>query len=139
MRIPFNPLRYRPLFYLAAFWNLSAAAVALWAPAYHAETFFGAKALPLDPVSAIDTQIFWASVLFFGVGYLIVARDPSKNHGLVFIAALGKTFVGIRWLIAYAKGLVMLFALAGALGDLIFAVFFAIFLMNARSPADQNQ
>ena len=28
-----------------------------------------------------NTQVFWVSVLFFGLGYGIVARDPGKNHG----------------------------------------------------------
>ena len=129
-----NFKKYRLLFYVAAFWNISAAAVALLAPEYHAQTFFGSPASALDPVSAVDTQIFWVSVLFFGVGYWIVARDPTKNHGLVLIAALGKAFVGVRWIIAYADGIVLPFALVGAIGDIIFAGLFAVFLSRVRSP-----
>ena len=135
MRPTFQPDRYRMLFYVAAFWNISAALVALIAPEYHAETFFGAADSAADPVSAVDTQIFWVSVLFFGVGYWIVGRDPSKNHGLVFIAALGKAFVGLRWIWAYTQGVVTSFALLGATGDLVFAVLFGLFLYRARSSS----
>ena len=128
----FDPRRFATLFYLAAFWNLSAATVALFAPEYHAQSFFGSSASLSDPISALDTQIMWVSVAFFGVGYWIVARDPGKNHGLVLVAALGKTFVGIRWFVAYVEGLVTPLALVGAIGDLIFAGLFAYFLVAAR-------
>ena len=134
MNTSFDPNRYRGLFYVAALWNVSAAGVALFAPEYHAQTFYGSTASALDPVSVVDTQIFWVSVLFFGVGYWIVARNPAKNHGLILIAALGKAFVGIRWISAYVDGIAMSFALVGAIGDLIFAGLFALFLLRARTP-----
>ncbi len=133
MSAPFQPERYRLLFYLAALWNVSAALVALAAPEFHAQTFFGSSVSAVDPVSAVDTQIFWVSVLFFGVGYWLVARDPSKNHGLVFIAAAGKTVVGVRWLWAYGEGVMTSFVILGAVGDLVFALLFAVFLMKARA------
>ena len=133
MRTRFQPERYRLLFYLAAFWNISAALVALAAPEYHAQTLFGTADSVGDPVSAVDTQIFWVSVLFFGVGYWLVARDPSKNHGLVFIAAWGKAFVSVRWIWAYSQGVMTSFVLVGAVGDLVFAALFALFLMRARA------
>ncbi len=136
MSAPFRPERYRLLFYLAAFWNLSAAIVALVAPEYHTQTFFGSAASASDPEFALNTQIFWVSVLFFGVGYWIVGRDPSKNHGLVLIAAAGKAFVGVRWIWAYTQGVVAPFALAGATGDLVFAALFAVFLLKARGHAE---
>jgi cytochrome c biogenesis protein CcdA len=71
------------------------------------------------------------SVLFFGLGYWLVARDPRKNHGLVLIAAAGKTVVGIRWIMAYMAGVAQPFALIGAIGDLVFAGCFAYFLYGA--------
>ncbi len=135
---PVDPNRYRLLFYVAAFWNISAGVVALVAPEYHAQTFFGSAESALDPVSVIDTQVFWVSVLLFGVGYWIVARDPSKNHGLVFIAAAGKASVGARWIWAYTQGIVTPFALVGATGDLVFAALFVLFLVRVQGASTRE-
>ena len=133
----FDPTRFRPLFYVAALWNLAAAGVALCAPAYHARVFFGSDQGLASPGAAMNTQILWVSVAFFGVGYWLVARDPSKNHGLVLIATLGKTSTAILWFAGFLMGTVTSFALLGAAGDLIFAAFFAYFLLRAHTSANQ--
>ena len=133
----FDPTRFRVLFYVAALWNLAAASVALWAPAYHARVFFGSDQGLASPDAAMNTQILWVSVAFFGVGYWLVARDPSKNHGLVLIATLGKTYTAILWFGGFLLGTVTSFALLGAAGDLIFAAFFAYFLFRAHTSANQ--
>ena len=131
----FDPGRYRALFYLAGAWNLSAAAVALGFPEFHAEMLYGGSDSVSSPGAIINARIVWISVAFFGVGYLIVARDPRKNHGLVLIAALGKASVGALWLWGYQAHVVAGLGLAGALGDLIFAGLFAAFLFRARSTS----
>lgn len=136
MTKPFDPARFRPLFYVAALWNLAAAGVALWDPAYHARVFFGSDQGLASPEAAMNTQILWVSIAFFGIGYWIVARDPSKNHGLVLIAALGKTYTAILWLSSFLMGTVTSFALLGAAGDLIFAGFFAYFLLRTHGSND---
>ena len=64
---------------------------------------------------------------------LCVARDPRKNHGLVLVAALGKTCVALLWIAAFAQGTVGLLGLAGALGDLVFAALFFRFLLAFRT------
>ena len=129
----FDPGRYRSLFYLAGAWNLSAAAVALGFPEFHAQMLYGQSESLSSPAAVINARIVWLSVAFFGVGYLIVARDPSKNHGLVLIAALGKASVGALWLWGYRAHEVAGLGLAGAIGDLAFAGLFAAFLLRARS------
>ncbi|MDE0886095.1 MAG: hypothetical protein OSB70_11240 [Myxococcota bacterium] len=130
----FDPVRYRPLFYLAAAWNLVAAGVALGFPGFHSQTFFADPGALATPAAVLNTRIAWLTVGFFGVGYWIVARDPRKNHALILIAALGKTSVGFLWLAAYQAQTVGLLALAGALGDLVFAGCFGLFLLRARAP-----
>lgn len=134
----FHPERFRPLFYIAALWNLAAAGVALGAPDYHAEIFFGSDQVLANPAAAMNTQIVWISVAFFGIGYWIVARDPSKNHALILIAALGKACVAFLWFSGFLLGTVTSFALLGAAGDLIFATLFAHFLLRAYSSSGEQ-
>ena len=134
----FHPARFRALFYLAALWNLAAAGVALGAPDYHAEIFFGSEQVLANPAAAMNTQIVWISVAFFGMGYWIVARDPSKNHALILIAALGKGYVAFLWFSGFLLGTVTSFALLGAAGDFIFATLFAYFLLRAYASSSEQ-
>jgi hypothetical protein len=124
--------RIRWLFIVAAIWNLSAAGIALAFPDFHAESFYRAGTDLTGHVARMNTQAFWVSVLLFGAGYLVVARDPHKNHGLVFLAAVGKTYVFAIWTIGWFQSEVTVLALAGAIGDLAFAAVFAWFLVRVR-------
>jgi len=133
MPVRFDPLRYRPLFYAAAGWNVIAARVALAAPVFHAEAFFVLEGALASPEAALNTRIMWVTVGLLGFGYWLVARDPRKNHGLVLVAALGKTCVALLWIAAFAQGTVGLLGLAGALGDLVFAALFFRFLLAFRT------
>ncbi len=125
--------RAKGFFWLAAAWNLSAAAIALFASAHHTASFFGPGAKVEGLIAQMNTQLWWVSVLLFGVGYAIVALDPRRNHGIVFLAALGKTYVGLLWVWSFTRDEVTVLGLAGGLGDLAFAAVFAIFLWQARA------
>lgn len=139
---PFDARRFSGLFYAAAAWNFSAAAVALAAPEFHAQAFFGSSDSLSAPGARINHQVVWISIAFFGVGYLMVAREPRKNHGLVLIAAMGKASVGILWIHGYLAHAASALLLVGAVGDLIFAGLFAYFLIRARafqaSPSESS-
>ncbi|MCP5068606.1 MAG: hypothetical protein GY946_18750 [bacterium] len=119
---------WKPLFWIAATYNISAAAVALLTPAFHVEQFFGEATAFEGPVAHIYTQAFWVSVLSFGVGYAIVARNPNRNHGIVLLAALGKTYVFFVFTRAWLENSMSTFALVGGIGDLVFAAAFVLFL-----------
>ncbi len=85
-------------------------------------------------VALINTQAFWISALLLGIGHWIVARDPSKNHGIVLLAAIGKTYVFVEWAWHYAMGSMTAFALLGRVGDLMFAALLTVFLWKASLP-----
>ncbi len=127
---------WKPLFYVAATYNIVAAVVALTAPRFHTARFFGPDTAFEGSVALLNTQAFWVSVLLFGVGYWMVARDPSKNHGIVLLAAIGKTYVFAIWAWHYAQGSMTAFALLGGIGDLLFAGIFAVFLWKASAAID---
>ena len=124
----------RLLFAIAALWNIAAAAVALLAPDFHRGMFFVYATDPIATIALVNTQAFWVTVLFFGIGYGIVARDPERNHALVLIAALGKIYVFFAWSWHWHAGEMTRFALFGAVGDLVFAALFLWFLRTTRRP-----
>jgi len=132
---PFDPARYRLLFYLAAAWNLSAATIALGFPDFHTQSFFTEPGAIATPAALLNSRIVWLTVARFGVGYFIVARDPSRNHALVLVAALGKAGVALLWFDGYLTQTVGPLALAGSAGDLAFAGCFGLFLFRARGAA----
>jgi hypothetical protein len=82
-------------------------------------------------LSMLDRD-FASCVLIFGLGYGIVAIDPSQNHGLIWLGIVGKLGVvatlGQRWLAEVATAWV----LPAAAGDLAFAVLFACFLWRSN-------
>ena len=123
---------WKLVFYAAAAYNLLAAAVALAAPRFHADRFFTEAIESSGAIAQVDTQGFWVFVLLFGVGYALVARDPSKNHALVLLAALGKTYVFGAWAWHWFQGTMTTFALLGGIGDLLFAGAFLAFLWRVN-------
>jgi hypothetical protein len=83
-------------------------------------------------------ELFWINVALFGAGYLMVALNPLKNHGIITLAILGKSYIGIRWVYLYFNDQAELFALAGGLGDIIFAMIFIYVLPKLRKAANSN-
>lgn len=122
---------WQKVFLTAALWNFSAALVAFWDIDQNAQAFYLLNSTP-GPILRINLQIFWWTVLTFGAGYLIVARDPRKNHGLLTVAAAGKLMVGTVWIRGYFDGLVNEIALLGGIGDIAFALVFLSFVWANR-------
>jgi len=58
-----DPNRWKPIFWIAAAYNISAATVALLTPEFHVAQFFGTTAAFEGPVARLYTQAFWVSVL----------------------------------------------------------------------------
>lgn len=119
----------------AALWNISAAIGALADPGFHAALFFTEAPVGSHPIETINTQAFWVTVFFFGVGYLMAGRNPQANRGVIWLGALGKTYVFFLWTWAFVQGHVTGFALTGAIGDLLFAGFFFHYLWATREEA----
>jgi len=136
MSAPPNAAAWRPFFVVAAIFNISAALPVFFAPELHIDLFFTEGARIDGPVAAIYTQMLWAMVLFFGIGYAIVARDPSRDHGIVQLAIPGKTYVAVVFVWHWLDGTMAAMALAGGIGDLLFAVAFVVFLRRhgRRAP-----
>lgn len=67
-------------------------------------------------------------IAVFGVGYAIVARDPTRNRGVAWIGIVGK--LGAAGLAAaqFAQGLIPQSTFVLGMGDVVFAALFALFL-----------
>jgi hypothetical protein len=130
--------RFATVLYIAAAWNLVGAALTLADMPKHLEVFFGPGASLNDPVALINTYGFWGSVVLFGIGYLIVARRPRENHGIVLLAVIGKIGTFVIWGWAWLHAEVTALALAGGIGDLAFAAVFIRYLWIFHAGRDAN-
>ena len=116
----------------AAIWNIAGAALVLINMPEHVRLFFGTDASLDNRVAVINTIGFWGQVLLFGIGYLIVAANPLRNHGIIALAIAGKIAAFVLWSWCWLQGSLTAVALFGGVGDLVFAALLASFLVSIR-------
>jgi len=73
----------------------------------------------------------WITVLVFGIGFFIVALNPSKHAGIIIMGILGKLFFASNVLFQYLHEKVSQIAMTAAFIDLIFVLLFGIFIFQA--------
>jgi hypothetical protein len=113
------------LFYSAAVFNWLAALL-LFAPLGLAAVI-GLEPLP---IGGPYEGIMIAAIVVFGVGYFWVARSPRENISVVKLGLLGKlSVVAVIYFYGFT-GVANLHLVAMATGDLLYSVFFAIYLIN---------
>lgn len=127
--------RWSLLFWSAAAYNLIGASSPLLLPQLFSSLFFVSPPPTLSVVASLHLQFAWFSVLLFGLGYGLVALNPACNRGIVFLAILGKLYVGVLFFLRWQQGFLKVSALLGGLGDVVFAVLFAVFLFKTRAQA----
>ena len=116
---------YKRMFYASAAFNFIISAGLLFGENIFSKTM-GVTTV-LDPLAK---QLFVLIAGVFGVGYWIVARDITRNEGIVALGILGKLFVVAILFGNVVAGRVDIRMAAPGLGDLIFAALFAEFLMH---------
>ena len=120
------------LFGLGAAWNIVIGLSVLLAPLFSLRLLYGHEPSADDQLLTMLDRDFAFCVLLFGLGYGIVAIDPRQNHGLIWLAIIGKlgvvTMLGQRWLTGAATAWV----LPVAAGDFVFAALFAYFLWRSK-------
>ncbi len=114
---PRSVQRFQALFLLAAAWNLAGAIMGLVFLEPLSKLAWPEAALLNDPISTQFTMMVFGLIGVLAIGYLLVAFDPSRNRGLVLVAAIGKPVVlafgiyfswstGTSWLLVPAAGVV---------------------------------
>jgi len=119
---------YKILFIVAALYNIiiSVAFISVSVVATELFPLFGVEI----PPSMVFLQLSLILIALLGVGYIMVSRDISKNHGLVLIGGLAKLSFFLMSLIYYFIGdLNILIVLLGSV-DLIMVILFIEFLIS---------
>lgn len=80
----------------------------------------------------------WITVLVFGIGFFIVALNPTKHIGIVIMGLLGKLFFASNVLFQYSNEKVSQMAMTAATIDLIFVLLFGIFIFKYYSNKENN-
>jgi hypothetical protein len=126
-----NSEYYRRVFLIAAAWNVVMGLLLLFGE--NAMRAIAGVRIPFDP---LGTQLFVGFVLVFGFGYYLVARDLTRNEGIVLLGIVGKLLAVSLFFIHAALGDISFFLAAPTAGDLVFAAMFAQFLWRGRqAPA----
>ncbi|MFO0949115.1 MAG: hypothetical protein U1D30_24925 [Planctomycetota bacterium] len=125
-----NLRSFRLMFFVGALWNFLVAIVAIIFASWVTRFFYG------QPVEGVVGMLAWkdfaACVFLFGVGYLLVAINPWKNHGIVFLGILGKLAVTWTFLSRYWHGIATIGVIFPVAVDFTFALLFAWFLLRRR-------
>jgi hypothetical protein len=122
---------WRGLFGFAAFWNAAVGGAMLAAPArVAAQLNVGGDGAPY---AAAMTGLL---IGVFGIGYAMVAREPVRNRGIVWIGLASKVGAAVLGAMQYVSGALPASAFALGMIDLAFAAGFLAFLwLGPRSAA----
>jgi hypothetical protein len=120
---------YKGVFLVGALWNILGGAFIIIATSW---IFSSAGLQPPRPSLYYDSWI--ALFVTFGIGYLMVYRDPYGNKNIVILGIIGKLAFSAIFLYSLTafSGQVPEFFLIPVIGDLIFVVLFSMFLSFAR-------
>ncbi len=121
---------YKILFIVAALYNIINSVTFILISIVATDLFpvFGVAI----PPSMVWLQLSLILIALLGVGYIMVSRDISKNHGLVLVGGLAKLSFFLMSLIYFFIGdLNVLIVLLGSV-DLIMVILFMEFLLKNR-------
>ena len=132
-----NAKYYKILFIIAGIWNLGAAISCWIGSVFMPDVFFKMFGMP-SAVSLFSFHAMFWFILAFGIGYLIVSRDITKNHGIVFIGMLAKILFFIDCIITLILKEANIMLLMTGIVDLIFAALFIEFLLKTKKVTVQT-
>ena len=84
------------------------------------------------PPSMIWLQSALFLIIVFGIGYFIVSKDITKNHGIVIIGIIAKLGIFSIFLIYFIKVDLGILVLLLASVDIAFPILFIEFLLNFK-------
>lgn len=121
---------YKILFIIAALYNIINSVTFILVSIVATDLFplFGVEI----PPSMVWLQLSLILIALLGIGYIMVSRDISKNHGLVLVGGLAKLSFFLMSLVYFFIGdLNILIVLLGSV-DLIMVILFMEFLVKNR-------
>jgi len=132
-----NANYYKVLFIIAGIWNLAAGIICWIGSILMPDVFFKMFNMP-SPASLFPFHAMFWFIIAFGIGYIIVSRDITKNQGIILIGMLAKTLFFIDCVITLLLKEANIMLLVTGVVDLVFAVLFLEFLLKAKKVPIQT-
>jgi hypothetical protein len=89
----------------------------------------------MEPSAAPLAQGIGMMVAVYGYGYYLVAREPDRYRGYIWIALAGKTFGAVGYLVCASAGtLPWRFGVQTLINDLVWFPAFCSYLLSTRHP-----
>ena len=132
-----NAYYYKILFLIAGIWNLGAGIICWIGSVFKPDMFF--KMFDMSsPASLFPFHAMFWFIIAFGIGYIIVSRDITKNHGIILIGMLAKILFFIDCIITLSLKEANLMLLVTGITDLIFAILFIEFLLKTKKVSGKS-
>ncbi|HUX98506.1 MAG TPA: hypothetical protein VMV49_03015 [Candidatus Deferrimicrobium sp.] len=122
---------YRKLFLIGAIWNWFVAILLLLISLFMIDLAASLLGMEIPP-SLIWIHLIIGLIFAYGVGYYIIARDLTKNHGLVIIGIMEKYLFFIIFLIYYIFGDININAVLLVVPDFIFGCLYLEFIFDYK-------
>lgn len=119
----------RWLFLTGSLWNFLIGGAIVFFPASMAGIFYGVSSEGLPPIAKMALKDFGAMIVMFGLGYFLVALNPTRNQGIILLGILGKLGISMILPYRYFTGEARIWILVPAVIDLVFALLYARYLM----------
>lgn len=119
----------KPLFFVAAAFNVAIAAGLTLGWPMTAQLL---QLAPADGSNWLVVKVAAVLILAFGYAYFMVGVDPVRYRPYVSLGIIGKllvVLVALPVIVAGSQGYLLAWA---AMGDLLFAILFALFLKGQR-------
>jgi hypothetical protein len=128
---------YKILFLIGGIWNIGAAISCWIGSIFIPSLFFKMFGMP-SPASLFPFHAMFWFIMTFGIGYIMVSRDISKNHGVILIGMLGKIIFFIDCLTTLLLKEANIMLLFTGIVDLVFAILFIDFLLKSKKLSIQT-
>jgi hypothetical protein len=125
---------------LASLWNISAAPLLIVLYVYFPTLIFKPDALPYTHNFLFDSYylILVTAIVLFGIGYFMPSRDLMLNRAIIWLGIFGKIGLTIIFFQLYILKYITLFFPIILIGDLIWAIFFFMFLYQTKDRVKIN-
>lgn len=122
---------YKNLFLIGGLWNLGAAIPCWLGGIFMPDFVFGILGMAV-PTVMFPYHVMYGLIISFGIGYIIVSRDITKNHAIVVVSVIAKVLFFIACVITVAlKEANVLLVLIGIV-DILFVCLFLEFLLSVK-------
>ncbi len=123
------------LFIPAGLWNLSIGFTGLFFHNFAMGLFFGPAAVTGDFLALLMTRVVMLAIIIFGIGYLMAAHDPEKNHGIIILGLLSKFILFAIYTWYFVLDMATILAFLTVLGDLFWGLLFIWFLLKGDTAS----